>query len=46
MKTRTIVTIGGVILSLVIVRNILTGKETAITTESVRTPKVVETQLI
>lgn len=46
MKSRTIITIWGVILSLIIVRNILTGKEAPITTESIRTPKVVETQLI
>lgn len=46
MKSRTIITIGGAILALIIVRNILTGKEAPTPTESVRTPKVVETQLI
>lgn len=46
MKSRTIVTVGAIILALIIVRNILTGKETPAPTESVRTPKVVETQLI
>lgn len=46
MKSRTIITIGGVILALIIVRNILTGKEAPAPVESSRTPKVVETQVI
>lgn len=46
MKTRTIISIVSAVLLVVVVRNILSGKEAPASTESVRTPKVVETQLI
>ena len=46
MKTRTIIAIGGALLVFIIVRNILTGKGAPIATESTRTAKIVETQVI
>jgi multidrug efflux pump subunit AcrA (membrane-fusion protein) len=46
MKTRTIISIGGALLLLIILRNISGGGDTPVVTESTRTPKIIETQVI
>ena len=46
MKTRTILYIGGVLLAIVILRSIFGGEDAPVVAESVKAPKIVETQII
>jgi multidrug efflux pump subunit AcrA (membrane-fusion protein) len=46
MKTRTILSIAGTLLVIIIARNILSGRESPVVAETERVPKIVQTQIV